>query len=63
MKVGISQLSLIHFLKESMKVTNILRASLGKLAFSKTNTVKYGGSMLKSLGAKIFNDIKNLDIS
>ena len=41
---------------------NTRSASLGKLAFSKTNTVKYGGSMLKSLGVKIFNEIKDLSI-
>ena len=40
---------------------NTRSASLGKLAYSKTNTIKYGGSMLKSLGVKIFNDIKDLD--
>ena len=41
---------------------NARSASLSKLASSKTNKVKYGGSMLKSLGVKIFNDVKDISI-
>ena len=40
---------------------NTRSASLGQLTLVKTKTVKYGGSMLKSLGVKIFNQIKGLE--
>ena len=40
---------------------NTRSASLGKLTLVKTKTVKYGGSMLKTHGVKIFNEIKGLE--
>ena len=40
---------------------NTRSASLGKLAISKSNTVKYGGSMLKSLGVTILNEMKDFE--
>ena len=60
MKVEICQLSLIHSLKGSMKVTSIIRDQLPSVNLLPVKLIrKYGGSMLKSLGVKIFNNVKD----